>query len=149
MKHVWSVICLNYIVDKETGNLSLIDIPNRLGFRGELPDTRPFELPLPSPFFLVSTWRRSGDKKESTETVLVKIYGPNDKVIGDFEVSVPFTDSQLHRTYGKTNSILYQEDGLHRFEICIKEDGEWSPVASIPLELVHEQPEPEQESEFD
>ena len=141
MEHVWSVICLNYIVDRESGNLSLIDIPDRLSFSGEVPEKRPFELTLPAPFFLVSTWRRSGKSEEATESALVRVYGPNDEVIGDFDVIVPFTDSQTHRTYGKTETVLYQQDGLHRFEVCIRKEGDWTPVASIPLEITHKEPE--------
>ena len=36
MKHVWSVICLKYLEDKETGNLSLIDITDRIGLQGRI-----------------------------------------------------------------------------------------------------------------
>ena len=148
MEHVWSVICLNYIIDRESGNLTLIDIPDRVGFKGDLPDTRPIELPLQSPFFLVSLWRSGHENSGIKESALVKVRAPNDNVIGEFEVNVEFGDSEGHQTYGKIETLLYHEDGVHRFEIYMKEDGNWSdePVAFVPLELVHERPDSEQEN---
>ena len=150
MEHVWSVICLNYIIDKETGNLSLIGIPSNLGFKGEIPENRPFELPLQSPFFLVSTWRCGHDELGTTESAQVRVRGPNNQVIGEFEVAVDFTDSEGRQTYGKMDTVLFQENGVHRFEIFTQENGDWKlePDAFVPLEIVHEQPESEeQESE--
>ncbi len=142
MEHIWSVICQSYIVDRESGNLSLVGIPSRLGFRGDVPDERPFELPLQPPFFLVTLWRTDTDTIGVTESALVKVRAPNGDVIGTFDVLVEFGDTEGHQTYGKLETVLYQQNGVHRFEVYLYKDGDWSadPVASIPLEIVHEQP---------
>ena len=56
MRHIWTVFCRNVLEDKNTSNMGLVDIVERITFSAELLDERPFTLPFPLPFFIVSKW---------------------------------------------------------------------------------------------
>lgn len=72
---------------------------------------------------------------------------PNGEQLAQFDFAFEFSQSTGHRTIGTVEKLLYSEDGVYEFQICTRESEteSWIPVASIPLEIVHEQPEPEQQ----
>jgi len=145
MKHVWSVLCRNYIVDEQTKNLSLIDIPNRLDFKGQLPDSRPIEIPLKVDYYFISTWMRESDAEQSKQDISVRVKEPNGNIAGHFGFEVDLEGAYGHRTFGKLDKVLYTVNGVYELQICVREADTWTPVAFIPLEIVHEQTKPEQQ----
>ena len=147
MKHVWSVLCRNYIVDETSKNLSLIDLPNRMSFKGDLPDKRPFEVPLPTEMYFLSTWISEQGDEEKTHHVIVKVIDPTGAEIGNFELDFDMKPIKGHVTIGTLSSMLYTEDGVYFFDVCVQVSNEWTVIASIPIELVHEEAKPEEESE--
>ena len=145
MKHVWSMFCRNFIVEEHTRNISLIDIPNRLKFKGALPEKRPFEFPLPSEFYFLTRWISEQEDSEETYSANVRIIDPTGSEIGTFEFDFTLEPPQGHVTTGSISSLLYTVDGVYFFEVCLQNNDTSNPVASIPLEIIHEQPEPEQQ----
>lgn len=138
MKHVWSIICQRYLVDAKTNNLSLIDIYNRFGFTGNFPENRPLVLTLPNPIYLVSTWRRESNTDPQQCKALVKTISPNGEILGQFEIDFKFMNSDEHRTFGKVETLLYTYNGVYQIQVYVQDEEE--PVASIPFEIIHEQP---------
>ena len=147
MRHIWTVLCQNCIVDSTSNNPSLIEIPDRVGFKGDLPDERPLELSLPTPFYLVSKWWKDNSADAVIHNALGRIFSPKGKQLTQFDIPFEFGKSAGHRTIGTVEKLLYSEDGVYEFQICTRESEaeNWIPVASIPLEIVHEQPESEQQ----
>ena len=139
------MLCRNFIVEEHTRNISLIDIPNRLSFKAELPERRPFEFPLPSEFYFLSRWISEHEDSEETYSANVRIVDPTGTEIGTFEYEFTLEPPKGHVTTGTISSLLYTVDGVYCFEVCLQNNGTLSPVASIPLEIIHEQPEPEQQ----
>ena len=145
MKHVWSVLCRNYIVEEQTRNISLIDIPNKLKFSGELPEKRPFAFPMPSEFYFLTRWISEENDTEEAHSAIVRTIDPTGGEIGFFEFEFTLEPPKGHVSIGSISSLLYTVDGVYFFEVCLRKNDEWNPVASIPLEIVHEKPEPEQQ----
>ncbi len=145
MQHVWSMLCRNFIVEEQTRNISLIDIPNRLNFKGELPEKRPFEFPLPAEFYFLTRWISEQEDSEETYSANVRVIDPTGNEIGIFEFEFTTEPPKGHVSIGTISSLLYTVDGVYSFEVCLQDNDEWKPVASIPLEILHEQPESEQE----
>lgn len=140
MRHIWSVLCRRYEIDSENNMPSLIGIPDRLAFRGDLPQERPLNLPLPETFKFVSTWASEcKDETHLLHEALVRILAPNGEALGDFTIPISF-DGGRARTTGEINSLPYSQNGTYEFEISLKQGSDWIPVASIPLEIVHEGP---------
>ena len=147
MKHIWSVLCHKYIIDNDSNNLSLIDIPNRIGFQGELPDKRPLELPLPSALFFVSAWRRGSESDRMKHEARVNIISPDGQHVGHSLIPIDLEQSPGQYILARMDRIVYTVNGVYAFQVCIKENDKWKPVASIPLEIIHQEPDKEQKSE--
>ncbi len=64
----------------------------------------------------------------------------------EFEVNLEEATSM--RTYGQISELPFTVSGIYEFEVAYKPARRWKVVATIPLAITHEQPEPEpQESE--
>ncbi len=138
MRHIWSVLCQHCIVDGSSNNLNLINIPDRVEFKGELPAERPLELPLHSPFYIVSKWW-ADEGENKVYHALGRIISPAGKQLTEFGFSFEVKQYTGHRTTGKIETLLYAGDGIYEFQICTRDNAnsEWRAVASIPLEIVH------------
>lgn len=148
MKHVWSVFCRHMVEDRRTGNPSLIDITDRIAFRGDLPEERPINLPFPFPFFIVSKWSRSADADVENRRTRVRWLSPDGDELRIFEHELDFGErgGNLHAV-GEVQELQYIKNGTYQLEVAYLDHDDWVVVASIPLDIVHEQPEPEEESE--
>ncbi len=144
MQHVWSMLCRNFIVEEHTRNISLIDIPNRLSFQGDLPERRPFEFPLPSEFYFLSRWISEEEDCEETYSAKVSIIDPTGSEIGSFVFDFSLEPPMGHVSTGRMSTLLYTVNGVYFFEVSLQANDSWKHIASIPLEIVHEQPESEQ-----
>lgn len=143
MKHVWSVICRHHIVDEESKNISLIEITDRIRFEGELPDKRPFEVPLPVVHYFISTWMCETDDVEKQYDAKVKIIDPTGEEIGSFSFEFVIEPPDGSRTHGTMRRLLYTVDGTYWLEVHLAGDENSSPVAHIPIEILHISPESE------
>ncbi|MCY4071750.1 MAG: hypothetical protein OXG60_10655 [Chloroflexi bacterium] len=146
MKHVWSVICRHHIVDEESKNVSLIDIVDRLSFEGELPEKRPFELPLPNVYYFISTWMSEKGDVQDKYDVMVKIIDPTGVEIGNFRNELVMEPPDGSRTIGAMETFLYTVDGTYWLELHLTKENDTTPVAHIPIEILHRQSEPEQQA---
>lgn len=145
MKHIWTVFCRNVLEDKNSGNLSLIDIVERMTFSAELPEERPYTVPVPIPFYIVSSWLKPDESDKKSYYTRIRILSPDGTELVNEEVKLEFENSPKLRVSGQVGSLPYTINGLYEFEIALKSDSDWVVVAQIPLEIVHEQPEPEQQ----
>ncbi len=137
MKHVWSVLCRHHIVDETSKNISLIDITDRLTFEGELPDKRPFEVPLPTVYYFISTWMSEKDDVPYNYDVKVKIIDPTGEEIGNFRMEFAVEPPDGSRTTGVMETFLYTVDGTYWLNLHLMGDKDSAPVAHIPIEIVH------------
>lgn len=147
MKHIWSVFCQQYIINRDSNNPSLIEILDQINFQGELPDKRPLELPLSPIIYFVSDWKRDSESDRKKYEALVNVISPDSLHIGNFPILVDLEQSSSQCTVGKMDRIVYTVNGVYAFQVYIKENDEWKPVASIPLEIIHTEPDKEQKSE--
>ena len=145
MKHVWSVFCRHMVEDKRTGNPSLIDITERIGFRGDLPGERPINLPFPFPFFIVSKWSRNADSDLGNYKARVRWLSPDGDELRTIEHELGFGErgANLHHMV-EVQELQYLKNGTYQLEVAYLDNEDWIKVASIPLDIVHEEPETEQ-----
>lgn len=148
MKHVWSVFCRHVVDDKRTGNPSLIDITDRIGFRGNLPDERPIKLPIPFSFFIVSKWWRDTKSDLKKYAARVKWLSPDGDELRSFDHQLVFGEHAKLHTFGEIRELHYSKNGTYQLEVEYQDNDEWITVAVMPLDVVHELPESdERESE--
>ena len=147
MKHIWTIFCRNVLEDKNSGNLSLVDIVERMTFSAELPEERPYIVPIPIPFYIVSSWLKPDDSDNKSYYTRIRFMSPDEAELVNREQSLEFENSAKLRVSGQVGSLPYTRNGAYEFEVSFRSDGDWQVVAHIPLEIVHEQPQPEEESE--
>lgn len=140
MRHIWSVFCRTLLEDKTSNNPSLIDVTERISFKADLFEDRPFILPLSSSLFLISNWRRNEDGDCLKYPARTRFLSPDGTELLNFEYTVDLENSEKMRANGQIGSLSYTENGVYEFEISFKDGNDWKPVASIPLEIVHEGP---------
>lgn len=145
MRHIWTVFCRNVLEDKNTSNLGLVDIVERITFGAELLDERPFTLAFPLPFFIVSNWWKVDENDESSFITRIRFISPEGTELLNDEQRLEFENTSKLRVSGHVGSLPYTVNGTYEFEVAYKSENSWEVVARIPLEIVREQPEPEQE----
>lgn len=147
MRHIWTVFCRNVLEDKNTSNMGLVDIVERITFSAELLDERPFTLAFPLPFFIVSNWWKVDVNDESNFFTRIRFISPEGTELLNDEQRLEFENNAKLRISGQVGSLPYTVNGIYEFEIAYKDAEDWKVVARIPLEIIHEQAEPEQQSE--
>ena len=146
MKHIWTIMCLNTIADKKTNNVSLIEVVDRLVLEGSLPDVRPLNLPFPLPLHVVSNWWRDDDEDRFQYQARMSLISPQGETLKSFETTVNLEDYPRFRATLEMETFPFTGSGIYMLEISYLDENRWTPAASVPLEIVHEQPEPEQQA---
>lgn len=144
MKHVWSVFCRHMVEDKRTGNPSLIDVTDRIEFRGSLPEERPINLPIPFPFYIVSKWWRDPHLDLEDYAARVRWLSPDGDELRRFDYQLAFGELERLHTIGELRELHYSKNGTYHLEIEYLDDDDWITVAVIPLDVIHEVPESEE-----
>ncbi len=140
MKHIWTVICRQSILDEETKNISLLNIVEKLTINvspsAEIEDAK--DLSLPINFEIVSLWQKEKKGKENFE-VKVILTDPNGKVLNEYikELSTP-ADKNRQRYILKSSGLKLTTSGNYTFKVAVKSDGNkrFKTVSVVPLEVV-------------
>ena len=146
MRHVWSVLCRSILEDKTSGNSSLIDITERISFKGDPPDERPITLPFPFPLHIVSNWRRESEESKQKYPCRVRILSPSGEELRTMDFEVNLEEFAGLHTFGRVDDLPFTVSGIYEFELAYRNEKDWEVVARIPLEVVHEEPEDDQEN---
>ena len=145
MRHIWTVFCRNVLEDKNTSNIGLVDIVERITFRAELPDERPFTLSFPLPFYIVTNWWKLEQNETSDYYSRIRFVSPEGIELVNEEQTLEFENTAKLRISGHVGSLPYTVNGIYEFEVAYKKNEDWKIVARTPLEIVHEQPEAEEQ----
>lgn len=146
MKHVWTVFCGNVLENKRSGTPSLVDVTERIGFSADLQDGEDISLPLPFPFFLVSCWWKDDQEDSQSYQARIRFLSPDGKELRNLEFSIKFEKSVKFHTLGEVRDLPFTRNGSYVFEVEYLEDGRWMSATSIPLEIVHENPETKEQA---
>ena len=137
MRHVWTVICQSYLEDKASNNASLIEVLERLSFKTDVPTERRVDIPLPFQLHIVSLWARD-ESDDGDGKARVRLLSPEAEELFCVEHYIEFGSRDKIRVNGLMASLPYTVNGSYEFEVCCYMDGEWTPVAMIPLEILRE-----------
>lgn len=145
MKHIWTIICRNVLEDKNSGNLSLVDVLDRISFSADLPEEGPYTIPIPNPYYVVSSWLKPDNVSASDFFTRIRFLSPDGAVLVNHEEKLEFELSSKLRVSGQVGSLPYTVNGVYEFEVAYLENEEWEVVARIPVEIYRKSPEPEQQ----
>ena len=143
VKHKWSILCNNSIIDDETHNLSIINIVDQLtiGIKKELWDKKKSNdlgFVVSIPLQLVTLWSKDKGEKIDAE---VKYEFINAKSVVLHTMTHGLLIDEQFKTMRYRASITNLnviESGSHTFVVYIKEKGkkEFKKVEEVALEVV-------------
>jgi hypothetical protein len=141
IEHVWSVVCGRATTDRESNNISLVDVFEQLNLLGPVPGPAPIavegEAPkqpaVPLQFELVSLWIRQNPDEEEESVGRIRFVSPQNQDLIAHEFPVNLVHNPRMRTQLKSSAIPLAGPGRYRFVVEIRRAGAWDTVARIPL----------------
>lgn len=152
-EHVWSVLCHKGCQDKETNQVSLLEVTEKLTIetREDLPDSsaeqeRPSDNALVRmPLELVSWWYRSDVNQPETAQARITVMAPDGEKIGESELELPLESTKSFRMISKMAGFPLRalaDPGTVWFIVEQKHEESWTTVAKVPLEIEIRQAKP-------
>jgi hypothetical protein len=142
--HVWTVACSRAIIDRDSNNVSILNVLEQFNIAGSPgPDRK-----LDARVELISLWARSDFAVPSHGEGRLTLNTPAGKQIARHEFTIDLAQFRRFRARGVFAGIPIPEPGRYVFEVEARVDGEeeWHLVASVPVEVLYEFPEGEPES---
>lgn len=142
IEHVWTVVCSRVVVDKESNNLSIQNVLERVTIQGEpMPETL-----LPMPFEVVTMWTRTDPDKPARGSMRMQMLFPSGEVFETREADITMLKHLTYRIKNLFSGLPIAEAGRHLFTVELRNEGEekWRQVAVVPLMITFKPPEEEQ-----
>jgi hypothetical protein len=139
MKHIWSILCKESVIDRNTNNISILNVLEEMIL---LPPSRevmekskkPIKIPLK--LELVSLWEDKKRSREKKLDVRIEKYGPGKEMISVFERKIPIPkDKKRLRTIVKIMGFGFTKPGTYLFRVRVKTKKRYKLVAELPLEV--------------
>jgi hypothetical protein len=144
MKHIWTVGCARLLTDKDTNNLTLVEVVEEVTFQvsPEMDITRPFDEPVmfPLSWTVVSNFMREDVEKPERGLARMMMAAPGSdarKVSGD--IGIDLTEFRRFRVVIPINGLPVTRPGTYLFTMEVSDETGWQRVAELPLDvrLVH------------
>jgi len=134
MKHNWSIICQESIIDQETNRISLINNLEQLNLSKEN-----FGKDLPISFEVISYFTEVETSKEKEIETLIKVVDPQNNQIKEIKppkVKVPEKFGRF-RLRNKIHGMPISTPGMYKFLLSIKVDnGKFNNMAELGVEVL-------------
>ena len=139
MKHIWTVLCQNSVIDSETNNLSINNVLEQLEITTDEKSVKSDgSINVPINYEIISMWYKEDSKSAVKAEILVEIVDSNSKVLKSFtqKGEMPVAMNRL-RTRMRVQGIELTVSGIYSFVTKIKIEGErdFQKVAEVPLEV--------------
>jgi len=150
VKHIWSVLCQKSLTDKDSNNISIIDVFERLtvtlgdDFLKQIHEKnaqKPYAFP--QPFEMVNLWHFDSSTPERVADARLELIDPSGKVLStfDYEAKIDVNQPRL-RINVKIPVVSVTIGGTYWYRVLARSIGEakYAEVAMIPLEVVVNMP---------
>ena len=138
MRHIWSVACSHAVVDRDSNNVSLLNVIEQLRIQ-EAP--RP-DAVLPIQLDVMTLWAREDPEVPETGNSRLKFVSPAGKTLGTFEAVVDLSSHERSRAKLTFQGLPLRNSGIYKFRIEQKSEGatRWRKVSEIPLSVLFSEP---------
>ncbi len=137
MRNIWTIVCKNSLVDRDTNSLSLLESLDQINIlhQGAI-EMKKIKLANFS-FQVVSLWFDEDSKKERVFKVLTEIIDPKHKKLKYFEQECIFPINKKRlRVITKINGFGFTTAGVYKIRIRYKlSKKSYQKVAEIPIDL--------------
>ena len=135
MRHVWSILCQDAVIDRDTNLVSLFKCIEgaSIKFTGGEPPTV-----IAIPFKLVTFWTRSNLHISESGEARMCLLSPIGDVLHEARYTVDLSEHRRNRTVANVSGIPYRGDGLYEFRTETEAGDSWRELARVPLEITVE-----------
>lgn len=141
IKHIWSVLCKESVIDQADNNVSIHGVLEQLSIvltpinnSGKLPE----KLGIPMNYEIVSLWQRSKEIESIKGDIEYILLDPNNKELlkNTQSMEIPKT-SRRFRSRMKIIGMPLSKEGDYTFQVKVKEEGtdNFTLVSELPLEV--------------
>lgn len=129
MKNLWSVVCYKGVIDKETNQISLIDVMDTITLAPEHKERLENELVkheivlLPVKMQLVGLWERTNRDQPEVGEVRGRLIAPNGKVVAEHLMPINLVDHVAWRFIIKFPAFPYTGLGVYPLVIHWRSKG--------------------------
>jgi len=142
IKHIWSVLCGDASIDRDTNRISLLNILESLTVFGDVEQFKGVALN----FEVVSDWEKEDDNPYEG-MMRIKRRMPAGELSEVIKTKIDLTKSHFHRTRIRFNGMPLAGPGRYVFEIDYKEgEGKWKKAAELPIVINFEAQKNKQEN---
>lgn len=139
IKHAWTVLCRKSLIDKETNNLSINDVFERLQVnlkQEAVKNGTSFNIPID--YEIVSLLYRDTKGKKEDVNLRIDFRDPANERITKLDVSIRLKPEHLRMRYrSRIRRLSLKGGGIYTFLISIKQgDSKYKKVAELPLEVL-------------
>lgn len=139
IKHIWSVLCRESIIDSETNNISLLNVFEQLSADVSIsaPDKKHTRVNVPIKYEVVSLWSKLSNKKVNAR-IEVEIVDPQGQNLKSFTQELEFPAKMRRmRSRLRITGMSLTVPGDYKYKIKIKEENQdkYIAVAELPLQV--------------
>src|SRR5687768_16274240 len=122
IRHVWSVLCSKSTVDRETNNVSLIEVleqleitatVTRIGSSGQAAPPIPTIPGAPFTGELVTLWARTDPAQPARGIARVRLLSPQGAELAAFEYAIDVSTNARLRNQGRVQGLRLAGDGWY------------------------------------
>jgi hypothetical protein len=139
IRHVWSVLCLKSVIDKDTNNITLVDVLEQLNVVISPVPSPQGRAVLPVEYELISFFTREGDNQPCRGAMRITLQGPSGNAIDEPNQFPIDLSASFERSRNRTRmaGIPLVGPGIYNFLVEYQDemDTGWKTAARLPLQV--------------
>jgi len=137
IRHIWTVICLRAVIDKESNNVSLFDVLEEVRITTSESNIEEPMIPFPVKIAWVTTWQREPIEYPGHSRGKDTILSPTGKIVVENEYPIDLSKHKRLRTKRNVANFPVSESGMYSFrtQIWNEEKNAWEGVSDIPVDI--------------
>lgn len=134
--HVWTVVCRQSVIDRDSKNLSLFNVLEQIAVQGEA-NTGERRL-IPMDLEVVSLWSRSDYDVSAKGVQRLTLLSPDEESLASGEQEIDLSKHRRFRNRARFRGLPMKGAGRYVFRVDQMTEGgaEWQHVMDIPLEVM-------------
>jgi len=141
MKHIWTVLCQNSSIDKETNLLSMFSCVEQLNIkidRAKVKNIDKLGIPININIQLISYWLIENPNEDNVLRIKLELLDPEGKLINAFPREINIKKGPLRfRNIINIKGIKIKKEGRYIFKMTHRGDNDknFKTVAESPLDI--------------
>ena len=133
IRHIWSVICMQAVIDKDTNLISLINVVEQLN----IPEKPSPEKVVGFNLEMVSYWVRESPNVSEKAKGRVLFVSPSGLILKSIDYEIDLSTYERLRSRSRIVNFPAPESGQYMFKVEFSSEKakKWKQVASVPLQI--------------